>query len=33
MRAETKQMLMIFIGSAAAIYALVLPWFFAMLSR
>lgn len=33
MRAETKQMLMIFIGIVAAIYVLVLPWFLAVVSR
>lgn len=33
MRAETKQLLLIFAGSVVAIYALALPWVFVMLSR
>jgi hypothetical protein len=33
MRAETRQMLLIFAISTVTIYALALPWLFAMLSR
>jgi hypothetical protein len=33
MRAETRQMLLIFAISAVAIYALTLPWLLAMLLR
>lgn len=33
MRAETRQLLLIFAGSAVAIYALALPWLFAIFSR
>jgi len=33
MRADTRQILMIFTGSAILIYAAALPWLFALFSR
>lgn len=33
MRADTRQILMIFTGSAILIYATALPWLFALVTR